>query len=375
MDRKATLMEAFDKAESDEDETVVLADGEADASLKEGTEDKDGSGEPAPTPEENQDLAAAKGGKKLEKVSSDGVGAKSTKIGEDPKKKDDALDRAAQAAAGGEVGKAPVSWKPAAKAEWAKLPMDVRQDVLRREKEMQQYISQNDHHRKFTEGFGKVVQPFMPLIQAQGSTPLQAVKNMMVTAAGLAQGNTEQKARIVAEIIGNYGIDIQTLDKILSGNPPPPSSNRGNASVDPALLNMLQPIQGFMTEVQQAKQRNEERKQKEAEEAIEKASVKPFFDDLSADIADVMEISAKRGIELTVDEAYEKALALNPEVSKLVASQRAQEQARLNGGTRLSQKRRIASTIAGAPNGGGDGKTIPKSRKEALEAAWEEGNQ
>ena len=375
MDRKEILEQAFDKAEAGDDDTVVLTEGQPDASQQEAVEGAERSGEQAPTPEENQALEDGKGGKKLEKVPSGAVGAKDPKTGKEPKAKDEALSRAAQAAAGsqGEVGKPPVSWKPAAKAAWDKLPVDVKQDVLRREKEMHQYISQNDHHRKFTEGFGQVVRPFMHLIQAQGSTPLQAVRNMMVTAAGLTQGNMDQKARIVAEIIGNYNVDVEVLDKVLAGGGHQ-MTNRGSAAVDPQIMQALQPVYGFMNEVQQARQQRQARQYQEAEELIEKNADKPFFDDLSDDMADIMEIAAKRGVVMSLDQAYEKAVALNPEVSKIISSQRAQEQARNNGGTRLSQRRRAASTITGAPNGGGGERGAPKNRKEALEAAWDDAN-
>jgi hypothetical protein len=249
--------------------------------------------------------------------------------------------------------------------------VDVRQDVIRREKEMQQYISQNDHHRKFTAGFGEVVKPYMHLIQSQNSTPLQAVRNMFTTAAGLTVGNQDQKARIIAEIIGNYNVDIETLDKVLAGGAHQ-HANRGQGHVDPQIMQALQPVYGLMNEINQAKTLRQQRLEQEAAEVIESSADKPFFDDLADDMADLMEIAAKRGVSMTIDQAYEKAVALNPEVSKVISSQRAQEQARNNGGTRMSQRRRAASTITGAPNGGGDSRNIPKSRREALEAAFDD---
>lgn len=366
MERREALEAAFEELETTTPEEEV----KSHASEQEAVEGEQGGGEPLAPEPKAEALAETKGGKEGEKVPTRTVGDKAPKIGETPKEKDEALGRAAAAAAGAEVGKAPVSWKPAAKAAWDKLPVDVRQDVVRREKEMQQYISQNDHHRRFSEGFAQVTKPFEHLIRSQNSTPLQAVRNLMTTAAGLSTGNHEQKAMIVAEIIGNYGVDIETLDKVLS-NGAAKTADRGQGQIHPAMLQALQPVYGFMNEVQEARAQRQQRQYQEAENQIEKNANKPYFDDLSDDMADLMEIAAKRGVELSLEEAYEKAVALNPEISKIITQQKAAEEARRNGGTRIARARRAASTITGAPAGGGN-KNAPESRREQLEAAWED---
>lgn len=372
MSRREALEAAFDKLENEEEE--VDTGGTTDEVEQEGAQGAAGEGEPKPPVEEGTPLEDAAGGKdKQKEAPADGVGAKPEKTELKGAQKDAAGERAAAAAAGSgtEAGKPPVSWKPGAKEQWAKLPVDVRNEVARREKEINQYISQNDHHRKFSEGFAKTVQPFSHLIQAQGSTPLQAVRNLFTTAAGLMTGNADQKARIVAEIIGNYGVDVEALDKVLSGGghqTPAP----GRAAVDPMILQALQPVYGFMNEVQQARQAREQRQLQEAEAMVEKSSDLPYFDDLREDMADIMEIAAKRGVEMSIQQAYEKAVALNPEVSQIIARQKAIEEAKRNGGTRLAKARRAASTLTGAPAGGAGNTGAPKTRRDALIAAWEE---
>jgi sugar phosphate isomerase/epimerase len=134
----------------------------------------------------------------------------------------------------------------------------------------------------------------------------------------------------------------------------------------------MQPIYGFMNEIQQLKQMREQRQQQEAIAVVEDSSDLPYFDDLRDDMADLLDIAAKRGVEMTLQQAYEKAVAINPDISAAVSKQKAIEEAKRNGGTRLARARRAASTITGAPAGvpGGHGK--PSSRKEALEAAWDD---
>lgn len=371
--RRDALEAAYDKLENGGDEPEETG-GHGHADVEEGAEGAAREGQQESAEQKGQEVEDAAGGKeKPEKASTDRLAPEDKKDQQEGKGKDKALERASQAAAGtgAETGKAPVSWKPAVKEQWNALPVDVRQEILRREKEMSQFISNNDHHRKFSEGFAKTVQPFAHLIQAQGSTPLQAVRNLFTTAAGLSTGNSEQKARIVAEIISNYGVDIDTLDKVLSGGAPAPQA-QAMGSIHPSVLQALQPVYGFMNEVQQARQMREQRQQQEAVELVEKSSDLPYFDDLREDMADLMDIAAKRGVEMNIQQAYEKALALNPEISQIVARQKAIEEAKRNGGTRVARARRAASTLTGAPAGTPGNSGAPKTRRDALLAAWDE---
>jgi hypothetical protein len=69
-------------------------------------------------------------------------------------------------------------------------------------------------------------------------------------------------------------------------------------------------------------------------------------------------------------QAYKRAVALNPEISKII-EQRQQASRQQKGN--MERARRAASTIKGAPGGnqaGGKGK--PATRREALSEAWDD---
>lgn len=356
MERREALEAAFEKLEAGDEDTTTTTT------------------EPEKVEGETQEVQASTSGEEdTQSTSNDGLESRAKEAAAHKKSTDEALDRAAQASASTAVDKPPVSWKPAAKEAWTKLPPEARAEISRREREMSQFISQNDHHKRFTESFAKIVQPYSHLIQAQGSTPLQAVRNVFSTMAALTTGNREQKARVIAEIISNYDIDIPILDKVLSGEAGQPTQQR-QGTMDPSVLQALQPMYAFMDEIKSARQANEERKRQEAEAAIQQHESLPYFDDLREDMADIMEVAAKRGIELSLEQAYERAVALNPEISKIVQQKKAIEEAKKNGGTRMARARRAASTISGAPAGSPDGKSTPKSRREQIEAAWDDAN-
>lgn len=260
--------------------------------------------------------------------------------------------------------KAPQSWKPAIREHWGKIPAEARAEIKRIDLEVQRTLSQTANVRKFANDFANVVNPFAHIIKAQASTPLQAVHNLMTTAAGLVQGSQPQKAAILAEIIQNYGVDLEVLDDYLSKNwDPKQGLKKPQLEAPPA---WAQPVFSFMQTVEQQRAAHEERVKQDADAQIEAATSKPFFDDLRDDIADVMEIATKRGLVMTIDQAYDKAVRLRPDIEKLIPR-------KPSVNDKITRARRAASLISGAPSSGKPvgGKAGPKTRKEQLTEAWD----
>lgn len=296
---------------------------------------------------------------------------------EKPETKDpDGDQERAAAAALAKVGRAPAGWKPAAKEHWAALPPEVREMVATRERQIQEKLTETETTRKWANDFANVIAPHQHLIRAQNSTPLQAIDNLMRTAAGLMQGSSDQKASIVAEIIENYGIDIKVLDNVLSKR----MQNGGHSSaarpMHEAPPAWARPMFDFMQQAQNAQQAHNRQMQSEAASQVEEMMGEPFFEDLREEIADIMEVAANRGRKMTLKEGYTRALALNPEISKIM-NQRA-EAAKANGGDgslsaaarQLAAAKKAKTVIKGAPAGEG-GKPQPKTRREALEQAFD----
>lgn len=246
--------------------------------------------------------------------------------------------------------------------------------MRQRERHIEQTLTQTATMRKFATDFAQMVQPYSHLIRAQNSTPLQAVHNLMSTAAGLMQGNPQQKAEMVAQIMGNYGVDVQLLDQVLAKayNPQTAQFNAQQNSAPPA---WAQPIFAWMNKAEQTQQQYEAQQRQIADQEIEQMSSQPFFDDLRDDIADIMEIAAKRGKIISLQDAYKKAVELDPEISKLVKKtpvQSAPQNDVSRAASTLARARKAAKTIHGAPRGEGGKSDKPKTRREQLSEAWDE---
>jgi hypothetical protein len=270
------------------------------------------------------------------------------------------------------AGSAPISWKPEAKAAWEALPPIVRQEVTRREFEAQRAMTYSAGARKFTHEFMEVVKPFDNLIRAQNSTPLQAVRNLMTTAAMLTTGNAKQKADIVSDICLNYGVDMQELDSALAlaiKN----RQNNATRHLTPQQIQMLKPVFDRARQAEEMEASRTEQYQAAADETIQKMSTDPkypFFNELQEDIADILELNYRRGKKITIEEAYDKATKLHGKVAKAV-EQRTDAASVSKAAATLAKARQRASATRGAPSNGGKPITTPKTRREAIEAAFD----
>jgi hypothetical protein len=390
-DRREQLLKAFDEAEENEEDSSATDDINETASGGENTNSaatSDDNESVLATKTEHSEIAdssteedadrrdektVSKSGKKPAATLDSGKKADTSK-GAKKDSKGKTLDQTELEAA--TADEAPGAWRPAIREHWAKLPPEVREEVKRRETEITQFIGRHGAAIQHKSQFDEIVQPFMPFIAAQQSTPMKAFHSLMTTAARLTTGAPMAKAQVISEIMRNYGIDAKTLDEVLTaqmnGRASPVSNGGGDQP--PA---WAQPLFSFMQETSQARKVREDRVQQEAATEIQEFEKRPFFNDLREDIALVMKRATDKGELMTLDQAFAKARKLNPEIDKIL-TQRERAAASNNGSDPLARARRAASTVRGSPTTGvsttntaakTDGK--PVDRRSALSAAFD----
>lgn len=385
--RRELLEAAFDAEEADD--VVTETEGEVETEELEETQATgvdDGAGEEGG--EEEVDVSAEpakedKGAKKKPALDPQKQEAKAAEKGQQKDKAQQAAKPGQQPNQGQQLNQlpdasalqAPNSWKATEKAEWAKVPRSAQEAIHRREIETQRALSNSAGARRFADQFIQTINPFAHLIRAQNSTPLAAVKNLMTTASGLMTGGASQKAQIVAEIVANYGVDIKELDTALANQVNNPNIQRGRGAMDPSVAQALQPVHALLQRIEQGQQARTQELAQEAEETIDSfgadTAKHPHFEAVREDMADIMEIAAKRGQKMTLDQAYTRAVGMSPELSR-VSQQRQRAAAAGQGNKSVEAARKRASTVAGAPVAGGGAKGKPASRREALEQAWDD---
>lgn len=112
-----------------------------------------------------------------------------------------------------DITRAPSSWKPAARAEFAKLPESARQEIHRREADYMARQAEVMPIAQFGRTMKETIEPFRMLIDSEGGTPEGAVRELLLTAASLRTGTMGQKFQTMANIAARYGVPLTLYDK------------------------------------------------------------------------------------------------------------------------------------------------------------------
>lgn len=251
--------------------------------------------------------------------------------------------------------RAPISWKPEEREGWEKLDARHQQAILRRELETSQALSQSDRAREFSSSMQQTLSPYMAMIQAEGSNPVQAVASLFQTAAILRTAPPMQKASMLADLIMTHQIDPSLLDTALSsklqGRPAP---NDPMTHLMAQFDQKLQPIQDQLRTFQQREQVQHQQAEQKAEQTLTEFMQDPaneFAGDVAEDMADLLDLATRRGLTLTLQDAYKRATLAHPTISQIM------ERRMLKGGAAqqtaaASRARQASASVSdsGAPS-------------------------
>ena len=259
----------------------------------------------------------------------------------------------------------PNSWTPAERESWAAIPKNIQETIQRREGEIQKALSHSAGARNLAGEFEQVIAPYVSLMNANQTPPMQAISNALQSYASLASGTAETRVGVVVDIINTYGLDISMLDSALAGED-------FVKPVDPvmtAVQEQLAPMRQFM-EQQQAQQNQyaQQQYQNNSNELQGFMESNEFSNDLRNEMADVMQMHNQRGINLSLQDAYEKALLHRPDIQAVINQRAAGQQAQQNN-LDVAQKQNAASSIPQGQTPQGSAPP-PTDMRSALEAAY-----
>ena len=268
-----------------------------------------------------------------------------------------------------QVDAAPKSWKAGVKSKWATLDPEVKAEIHRREREIAQGMQSSAPHKQFAQQFQETVAPYGQRYGRMGVTPLQLFKNFMDADTLLATAPMAQRAAFMAKMITDYGIDIGSLDEALSGGDP---SKQPLAQVEQMIEQRLAPLQQFVQETQQQRAARLQHEQQQQSDHIEQMAADtehfPHFKLVALDMADLMELNARRGIYLTPEEAYKRAVGMNPEAQQAEQSITGQQRAQ-SAHDAATRALGASLSVSGSPSGLKQG-VRPDDLRGTIEAAW-----
>jgi hypothetical protein len=270
----------------------------------------------------------------------------------------------------------PSGWKPAMREKFGELPEDVQREVLRREVDIAKGMEIAADARKFKQEFDQKCAPYQAEMASRNVTAMDAFDNYLSTAYKLRHAPPQEKAQLVGGLIHQYGIDIGMLDEVLTNqiqNPqiPRTSGNGVDPTIQHAISTALAPYTQFMENQQQNVIRTAEQTQLEVKEEVrlfKENADNEFYDDVKDDMANLLEASAMRSQNMTLQEAYDRAILLRPDLAEIVSRRKLQNEAQARDTAAQAAKAKAVGVTGSSPDIGG-GRAQPQSLRGAIEAA------
>lgn len=279
---------------------------------------------------------------------------------------------AVQAEAAPVADEAPHSWKAPLKAKWATVDPEVQAEIQRREREITRTLTETSNERQLASKVREVISPYSQRFQALNIHPLQAIQNLLQADLQLTTGNKHTRASLVAKLIKDYDVDIRELDEVLSGQTSPAATEE--ARIQRLLDQQLAPVRQQLTTYQQrelaAQQEQEAALAQEIDAAATNRKDYPHFEAVRESMADIIEISARRGVTLDLKTAYNRAVASDPQLAAQLESVR-QAEALKAAATKAQRAKNASSSVNGSPTSAVPRVTDTTDRRATISAAFD----
>jgi len=272
---------------------------------------------------------------------------------------------------------APSSWKEGPKKKWAALDPEVRAEVIRRERDAIQALTNSDGARKFATTMSNAIGPHGARLQALGIQPDAAVAALLRTDMVLSSGAPAMRAQTIAKLIKDYGVDITLLDQALSGQnitQADPVMDRLSSLLDQRLA----PVNQFLTRQQQVTQQEERRAEQQLISEVDMMEASPekypHFNAVRQEMANMVEYNAAKGVSISLEAAYNRCVRMDDTLSGQIQAQNASEVARIAAAARTARatKARSASlSVSSSGTGQPRANVNPSDRRGTIMAAFE----
>jgi len=273
------------------------------------------------------------------------------------------------------IDRPPASWKGDAKKLWTQLPLKARQEVLRREGDVFRNLQETAADRQRLSAVEEAIAPHMDRINhVHGGNPIQAISNMLNVERTLTVGSPADKAKLIASMVKHFRVDIEALDSMLAGVEMPPAVQQ-QTQIEQLLEQKLAPLMNFYQQSQRQQQIQAEKASQEAVMTVEQMAVDPqypYFDDVREDMADIIEINSRKGVYISIQEAYNKAVRMNEvtyQASTMRDSSQGATQQALAAHQAAQAAKGAAVSVSGAPSGVGSNFGNPADLRGTIESA------
>lgn len=198
------------------------------------------------------------------------------------------------------VKSAPKSWPKEAHEYWGKLDPKVQELVEKRETDFHAGLEQYKGDAGFAKQIRDVIAPYQALITSSGVTPDAAIKGLLNAHYQLSSADEGQRTAFMANMLKGYRIDPVKLSAALGDT----------VLQDPALKPLQDQISKLTAEMSAGQKAQLDAATSQINKEVEAFASDPahiYFNEVQVDMAHLI-----RGSNLTMKEAYERAVRANP---------------------------------------------------------------
>ncbi|CAB5228590.1 hypothetical protein UFOVP1545_5 [uncultured Caudovirales phage] len=207
--------------------------------------------------------------------------------------------------------KPPSSWKREYHEPWQSVDPKVREYVWQREEEVRSGIEPMKTKAQFADQVNKAMEPYMPTIQGLGIDAPTAIQALMQADYTLRNSPPDQKRAYLVQLASQYGINLGDEGYDQQVNP-----------IDPAIYELRNELNSVRGEVVGWKKQQEEVQNQTLLSEIEQFAHKAdFFEDARPTMIQLL----NAGVATDLQDAYEKAIRLDPDLSEQVQQSRQAE--------------------------------------------------
>ena len=257
----------------------------------------------------------------------------------------------------------PASWKKDYHEIWAKADPKMQEYAWQREEQMRAGVEPLLSKAQFADSIQEAIQPYMQTIQGLGLTPDKAIGALMQADHVLRNSDPQTKTQYFMQLAQSYGINL--------GNIAPTFVPGQQKAIDPMVYQLQNELNKVRGEVMGWKQQQEMAENQSLLNEINQFSLKAeHFETVRPTMIQLLQ----SGVAQTLEEAYDKAVRLDPElfdqVTKAQQAEAAAKQAK--EANRAAKAARAAAVSVRSATPGAN--TAPKAanRRALLEEAFAE---
>ena len=224
--------------------------------------------------------------------------------------------------------RAPASWKKDYHDVWQTADPRMQEYAWQREEQMRKGVEPLISKAQFADQINEVVNPYLQTIQGMGLDTPKAIKALLEADQMLRTSNGQEKLQLFGRLAQQYGVNLNEV------NFP--------QGVDPTIYALQNELNNVRGEVNGWKQQQEQAQNQQLLSEIEKFSSKAeHFEEARPTMIQLLQ----SGVAQTLEDAYEKAVRLDPELFDSVQVSR---QAELDNAKRVAADRAAKSARANA---------------------------